>query len=117
MKTPKLIKIKSDKTKAKYTIKETHVATELDITLLDLYRQSNKDIPVINIGDEFESINEPYAYFKYKGVVWPIYDDDAGQCDCIYLNNEWVSGGAFCCYPDNVECFIFQIDNARENKK
>jgi len=59
----------------------------------------------------------PYAYFEYKGATWPVYDDDSGQCDCIYLDGKWVSGGTYCMYPENVENFTYCITDYLKKQK
>lgn len=98
-------------------IKGKAIATGFDVSLNNLYRRINPALPEIIEGQEYETVEAPYAYFKYKKQIWPVYDDDAGQCDYIYVNGEAFSAGSFASYPYNVEEFCYIIDkHTRETK-
>jgi len=81
MRIPKVYYFKNEKEKEKHTIKNGSV----------------KEVP--------------YAYFRYKKMVWPIYNDDYGQQNYIVVNNHIVGGGAynFCdilVFIDAIEYFL-----------
>lgn len=100
---PKIHRFENNK-EHDYDIKETREVSDFGKALNELFHQHNHK------SKKQEICWTPYGYFEYKGKIWPVYDDDAGQCDFIYINNEFVSAGSFTPYPYNVEYFIYVID-------
>lgn len=112
---PKLHYFKNEKEKEPYIIRGKTIADEFTVSLNNnIYRQMNPNLPLIEVGQEIETKEEPFAYFKYKKKVYPIYDDDPGQQTYIYLDGEFIGAGSFTSYPYDVEYFCFEID--RRNK-
>lgn len=99
---------KNEQERKKYIIKEEIIADDFYVSLCELYKQSNPKVKIPNIGDKVKMTHIPYWYFKYKGQIWPVYSDDPGQCDDIYINGKWYSGGAYNFYP--IPDFCFYID-------
>lgn len=114
---PKLYYFKKDKDKEPYIIRGKTIVDEFTASLNNgIYRQINPNLPILEVGQEIETKEEPYAYFRYKKQVWPVYDDDPGQQSCIYLDGEWYGAGAYTTYPFDVEYFCYEIDSWMKRK-
>jgi len=117
-KIPKLKYFKTKKEQEPYIIKTTAIADEFSVALNNsIYKQMNPNLPEIKVGQEIEVCEEPFAYFKYKGNIYPIYSDDPGQQNYIKLNGEDYGAGSFTSYPYDVEYFIYIIEQQKRGKK
>lgn len=116
MRIPKVYYFKKDSDKIPYQIKETITVDEMMASINNnIYRKTNPDLPELTVGQQVENIIYPYAYFRYKKQIWPIYDDDAGQQSYIVINGETFGAGAYTVYPYDVMYFTYEIDNQGKN--
>lgn len=115
---PKLYHFKNDAEKEPYIIKHKEIADSWAVSMNNLYRQMNPDLPELVVGQEYEIEEKPYGYFKYKKQIWPVYDDDPGQQSYIYYKGKCVGGGSWTTYPFDVEyfCFVIYTDDGKDSK-
>lgn len=98
-----------------YIIERECIVSGFDAALNDVYRQLYPDLEEMKEGDVAVVKEIPLYYFKYKGRKWPVYDDDAGQQEYIYINGEFVGAGSFTPYPYSVEFFMYKIDKLNQD--
>jgi len=114
MKTPK--QFFSEKKLKKYAIEHRFKATAWDVSMSRLYHQINPEYPLMKEGKKYSSLIKPIYYFKYKCKDWPVYEDDAGQCEYIYVNDKTYSAGTYVSYPFSVQYFM-EIINEQFSEK
>lgn len=114
MRFPKLYFFKTEHSKKQYIRSNKKLVDSFDVALNDLYSQSNPNLPKIIEGQEIEVQEIPFAYFRYKNQIWPVYADDPGQQNYIYIGNKSYGAGAFTSYPYDVDYFIYEINQQEE---
>lgn len=114
---PKLRYFKTHANAEAYAVKNTYVADEMMVAMSELYHRMNPENEILVEGKEYTNDILPYAYFKYKNKIWPVYDDDAGQQDCIYLEGRFIGAGAYNGYPGSVDYFMYEIDSYLKRSK
>ena len=91
----------TDEQKKQYIYKETFIADEFTVSLNNnVYRQMNPEIPEIVEGQEITTEIEPWGLITFGDNVYPIYSDDAGQCDVILIDGELIGAGAYNFTPE-----------------
>ena len=84
----------SRREKRTYTNKYTTKATALDVEL-------NKILGItIQEGKDYEVVERPWAIIELLGKKYPVYTDDAGQCDYIILDGERMGSGSYSFFPE-----------------
>ena len=95
-----ILPFKSEEQAEKYAYDEDWVATEFDVGLNNLYKQMNLELENIEVGKTYHSHIVPYGYIQIDEEVFPVFSDDAGQCDYIRVDGENYSGGAYNFEPE-----------------
>ena len=80
--------------KRTYTNKYTTKATSWDVALNRVYGIT------IEEGEDYEVVERPWAIIELLGKKYPVYADDAGQCDYIILDGERMSCGSYSIFPE-----------------
>lgn len=118
MRLPKLHYFKKDAQAEKYTIISKQVVDAFDAAMNNnIYRTINPELPELKEGQEIEVKEVPYAYFKHKGKIWPVYDDVPSQQSYIYIDSKFYGAGPFTSYPYDVEYFCYEIDSHIKREK
>lgn len=91
----------TDEQKKQYIYKETFIADEFTVSLNNnVYRQMNPEIPEIVEEQEVTNEIEPWGLITFGDKVYPIYSDDAGQCDVILIDGELIGAGSYNFTPE-----------------
>lgn len=90
----------TDEQKKQYVYKDTFIADAFTVSLNNVYRQMNPQIPEIVEGQEITNEIEPWGLITFGDNVYPIYSDDAGQCDVILIDGELISAGSYNYTPE-----------------
>lgn len=101
-----ILPFKDEKQAEKYAYDEDWVATEFDVGVNNLYKQMNPELETIKVGKTYHSHIVPYGYIQIDEEVFPVFSDDAGQCDYIRVDGEDYSGGAYNFNPEK-EFYMF----------
>lgn len=80
--------------KRTYTNKYTTKATSWDVALNKVYGITVQE------GEDYEVVERPWAIIELLGKKYPVYADDAGQCDYIILDGERMSCGSYSIFPE-----------------
>ena len=80
--------------KRTYTVKSTTKATSWDVALNKVYGITVQE------GENYEVVERPWAIIELLGKKYPVYADDAGQCDYIILDGERMSCGSYSIFPE-----------------
>lgn len=80
--------------KRTYTIKSTTKATSWDVALNKVYGITVQE------GGDYEVVERPWAIIELLEKKYPVYADDAGQCDYIILDGERMSCGSYSIFPE-----------------
>lgn len=105
-----ILLFKDEKQAEKYAYDEDWVSTDIDVGLNNLYRQMNPELETIEVGETRHSHIVPYGYIQIDEEVFPIFSDDAGQCDYIRVNGENYSGGTYNFEPE-MEFYMYILHN------
>jgi len=98
---PKIQKI-THRQKQKYARRVTWTATGFDVALNKLFGNEIKE------NKEYTSKITPWGLLTLDNEKYPVYSDDAGQCDYIIIDDESYSGGTYNFVPEEtfVHCII-----------
>ena len=101
-----------NKTEAeKYAYDEQWEATGYDEALNKVYRDSGLTTEIVVKGNTYFTHHVPFGFMKVEDNIYPIFDDDAGQCEYIRIAGEDFSGGAYNFEPE--EFFLAKILDER----
>lgn len=85
----------TEEEKEQYSYDEDWTATSMDVSVNELYRQSNPNLEVIEEGKTYHSHIKPCGLLDFNGKIYPVYNDDAGQSEYIRINGNNYSAGAY----------------------
>ena len=91
----------------KYAYDEEWVATGFDEALNEKYRETGLTNEIVVEGNTYFTHYVPFGFIKVGDEIYPIFDDDAGQCEYIRIAGENFSGGIYNFQPE--EYFISRI--------
>ena len=91
----------TEKDAEKYAYDEDWVADERTVAINNMiYKQMNPDIELLEEGKTYHSHVKACGLLTFGDEKYPVYNDDAGQCEYIRLDGENFSGGAYNFTPE-----------------
>lgn len=102
------INVATTRQKKRYKVHKTFTATSYDVALNKIYGIELKE------GQEYSTSFSPYGVIKVDNKVYPVYFDDAGQCDYIILSGKEFSSGSYSLMPERE--FVYYIINDYYNR-
>ena len=85
-----------------YAYDEDWVADGFAVALNNnVYAQMSDEVELIEEGKTYHSHIKPWGLLTFGDEVYPVYSDDAGQCDYIRINGENFSGGTYNFFPEH----------------
>lgn len=92
----------TEEEKEQYAYDEDWVADSFAVALNNnIYAQISDKVEPIEEGKTYHSHIRPWGLLTFGDEKYPVYDDDAGQCDYIRINGENVSGGSYNFFPEH----------------